>query len=197
MALATLAQFKSHLGWKDSDTSKDAKLTLFLDAASEWLNSYCERRFESQEYTELFRGNNSNVLNPQHYPITVIDELRISSDREWSNAVTLVPATDYGISSDGLFVTYYATVFPRGFDNVRLIYTAGFTTIPSDLILACLWSAEWFYLHNNRGDMGRTTASKQGESIGILADMPPMIKSIIQRYKRMELPSVGIGASRI
>jgi hypothetical protein len=107
----------------------------------------------------------------------------------------LVDSADYGISSDGLDVIYYGGFFPYGYHNVRIIYTAGYAAIPADIQMACLWSAEWFYLHNNRGDSGRTSVGKQGESIGILADIPPMIKSILQSYKRIELPSSGLAVS--
>lgn len=195
MALATLAQLKTQLGFMNSDVTRDSKLTLFLSAGQSWVQSYCNRLFESTSYTELFHGNRSNFLNPRQWPITEVTELRISSDRDWSSVATLIASTDYGICTDGLGITYYAGYFPYGSDNVRLVYKGGYVTIPGEITLACLWAAEWFYLHNNRGDSGRTTASKQGESIGILADVPPMIKTILQPYKRIELPSSGLAVS--
>lgn len=197
MTLATLAQLKTQLNFKQSDTQFDAKLTMFLDAASAWVETYCNRIFASATYTELFHGNRSNLLNPRQWPITAVTELRLSSERAWTDANTLVDSKEYDINTDGLGLVFYAGHFPLGFNNVRLIYTAGYAIVPSDLQLACLWAGEWFYLHNNRGDSGRTSVGKQGESIGILADIPPMIKSILQSYKRIELPSSGLAVSHL
>jgi len=196
MALATLTQLKTQLGFKESDTQFDTKLTMFLNAGSSWVESYCNRIFSSASYTELFHGNRTNLLNPRQWPITAVTELRLSSDRSWADANTLADATDYGITTDGIGITYYGYL-PYGYDNVRLIYVAGYATIPDDIQIACLWAAEWFYLHNNRGDSGRTSVGKQGESIGILADVPPMIRTVLQPYKRFELPSSGLAVAHV
>lgn len=190
MALTTLSNVKSQLGFKDSDTQFDAKLTRFMNAASDTIESLCAREFTSQSRTELAHGNRSNTLIPLQYPITAVTEIRISSERDWGNSLTLVPATEYGISNDGLSITFYNQVMSAGFDNVRIIYTAGYSTIPADLEMAVLWATEFYYLNNNRGDMGRTNISKQGESVSILEDMPKMIRSIIQMYKRVEFPTI-------
>lgn len=192
MALTTLDKLKTQVGLRSSDTSQDAKLTLFLEAASDTIESMCQRKFAEATYTELFQGNRGNTLVPFQYPISSVSEVRVDFDRLWTDAETLVPASDYGLSSDGLFITRYAGSFPYGRDVIRAVYTAGYLVVPSDLQLAVLWAAEWYYLHNNRGDMGRTNKSKGDESVGILSAMPLMIKEIVQRYKRMEFPTLNL-----
>lgn len=195
MTLATLSQLKTHLSIQQSDTKYDGKMTLFLEAATAWIEQYCDRKFKSENYVETIHGNRSNYIVTDQWPIISVSELRISSERDWTSAQTLIDSSSYGISSDKLGVTYYAGHFPRGFDNIRLSYRAGYEVIPADLQLGCLWAAEWFYLHNNRGDQGRTTASKGGESIGILSEVPGMIKSIIDSYRRMDLASSNLAPS--
>ncbi len=190
MALTTLSNVKSQMGFKDSDSLFDAKLNRFMNAASATIESLCAREFVSATRTELAHGNRSNTLIPIQYPITVVSEIRISSDQDWTNPITLLPTNSYGISNNGYAITFYKQVMPVGFDNIRLIYTAGFTTIPADLEMAVLWATEFYYLNNSRGDMGRTNVSKQGESVSILEDMPKMIRSIIQMYKRVEFPTI-------
>lgn len=197
MTLATLAQLKTHLGIATSEVKYDAKLNLFLNAASDWVETYCERRFAQQSHVELISGNRTNFFVTDQWPIISIAELRISSMRDWLSATSLVPVTDYGISSDGIGVTYYPGYLPQGYDNMRITYIAGYATIPYDLQLGCIWAAEWFYLHNNRGDMGRTTASKTGESVGVLADIPAMVKAIIDPYRRMDLACPALTPSHL
>lgn len=188
MTLATLAQLKTQLNIKASDTLYDTKLTLFLSAGQAFVENYCDRKFESASYTELLHGNRSNTIVPKQWPIQSVTTLKISEARAWADPAALVASTDYGISNDSTVITYYAGFTPRGYDVIQLAYTAGYSSIPSDLVLANLWASEWFYLHNQRGDAGRTSTGKQGESIGILDDIPPMIRSILNFYKRLEIP---------
>jgi hypothetical protein len=94
-------------------------------------------------------------------------------------------------------VVYFSGRFPIGYNNVKMTYTAGYATVPQDLVMANLWASEWFYQHNNRGDTGRTSVSKQGESIGISADFPPMLKTILQPYRRIELASDSLAVRHV
>lgn len=197
MALATLAQLKTQLGIVNSETKYDSKLTMFLNAASSWVETYCDRRFESQSYVELINGNRANYFITDQWPIISVTELRISSSRDWASSTSLIPATDYGIASDGIGITYYPGYLPQGYDNVKITYVAGYATIPYDIQLGCIWAAEWFYLHNNRGDMGRTTASKTGESVGVLSDVPAMVKQVIDPYRRMDFASSALAPSHL
>ena len=194
MTLATLAQLKSQLGIINSETKYDAKLSLYLNAASDWVETYCDRKFGAANYIEILSGNRSNFLNIDQWPLISVSELRVSASRDWASESSLIPSTSYGITGDKVGVTYYQGFFPKGYDNIRISYRAGYESIPADLQLGVIWAAEWFYLHNNRGDSGRTTASKQGESVGVLSDVPPMCKSIIDAYRRLDMaaPQIGI-----
>jgi hypothetical protein len=197
MALATLEQLKRQLGFKDSDTQYDAKLTFFLDAASSWVESYCNRIFSEDTYTETLHGNGSNMITPRQWPVTAVSELRTSQDREWSSSDSLVASTDYGIDQDGMEIVLFSSYFPVGYNVVQVTYTGGYSTIPDDLQFACVLTAEWFYKHNNRGDSGRTSVGKQGENVAVLADIPPMIRTLLQPYKRFELPNSGLAPRHV
>lgn len=192
MTIATLAQLKTQLNIKQSDTTYDTKLTLFLSAGQAFIENFCDRKFESASYTELIHGNKTNTIIPKQWPIQSVTTLKISGTRAWADPASLIPSADYGISNDSTTVTYYAGLIPKGYDVVQLVYTAGYTTMPNDLVLANLWASEWFYLHNQRGDSGRNSTGKQGESIGILDDIPPMIRSILYFYRRLQFQLQGL-----
>ncbi len=197
MALITLATAKSHLNIPTATTSEDVRVQLFIDAASARISKYCERIFEQTTQTgELHSGRRQNVLLPNQYPVISVSALRISAARDWLSADSLVPASQYVISNFGQTITYDG-YFPNGSNNVFLTYVAGYATIPADLQLACLWAVEWYYRHRTREDMGKTTTSKGDESIGILAEMPPMIKEILLDYKRTEMPNSYTGVDNL
>jgi uncharacterized phiE125 gp8 family phage protein len=188
-ALTTLATAKSHLSISPNDTAQDARVELFINAASQRIESITDRLLLDQgPIVEFQHGRRENILLLRQFPILTVTELWVDSTHLFTDPLKLIPATDYGIGDDLNSIVYYERVFPNGYQNIQVKYTAGYVAVPSDLELACLWLVEWFYLHRGRQDMGRTTASKGDESVGILASMPPMIQEILLHYKRTEMP---------
>lgn len=184
-ALTTVARVKIHLRMKPDETINDALLELYVNAASERIAAWCNRVFISTTYTELHSGRRTNYLMPEQYPVTAISELRIDNSRDWTNANNLIDASKYMASDFGQMVQYDG-IFPTGFNNVRIIYTAGYAVIPADLEFGCIWLTEWYYRHAQRADMGKTTMGKGDESIGILSKTPEMILETLIDYKRSE-----------
>lgn len=188
MALSTLSRLKAQLGINGSDLTQDSLLQFYIDASSQKIETYCDRKFNSQSFTEYFHGRKQNIIMPKQFPVISVTELRVQASRDWTDVNGLISSDDYVVSdTDNTLI--YDGFFPNGFSNIRLIYTAGYATIPSDLELACVWLAEWFYLHKRRQDMGRTSVSKGDENLGVLANMPPMIQEMLIDYKRTEMPA--------
>lgn len=191
-ALTTLAAAKSHLSVNGSDTTQDNRIELFINAASERIERFTDRKLVSQgPIAEIQHGRRSNILLLRQWPIIAVSELKVDYSAAFTDPLTIIPVTDYTISDDSTSLLYINQIFPVGFNNIKVTYTAGYTTVPSDLELACLWLTEWYYLHRTRGDMGRTTASKGDESVGVLSDMPPMIEEILIDYKRSEFAALN------
>lgn len=188
MALVTLAQVKAQLDITGVNANQDTKLDLFREAAEAWLLGYLDRQIESGSVTDYQHGDRANEILLRQFPVTAVAELRIDSAHLFTATDTLVAATDYGIADDGNGIVLYNRVFPAGYNNIKIVYTAGYTPVPADIKIAVLWLAEWFYLHNNRKDMGRTGMGKQDENVTVLADMPGMIYTIVESYKRSEAP---------
>lgn len=189
MTLTTLAKVKSQLDIPPSDTSQDTRLNVFLNAASQVIESYCERKFEQMTYTEYHHGRKMNFIMPREFPISSITSMSIDNDRVFG-VNTVVPPSDYSIADRDRTV-FYNGKFPQGFNNIKLVYVAGYATIPADIDLACIWAVEWFERHRKDKSMGRTSVSKGDESIGILAEMPPMVLQLINPYKRCEPPDIN------
>lgn len=187
MPLVTLAQVKAHLDIVGSNANQDTKLQLFLDAAESWFYSDIQRtRIEAGAVTEYVHGNQADTIMLMEYPIISVTEVRINADGVFTDPSSIVPATDYTISDEENCIVLRNSRFPAGINNIQVTYVAGYATVPVEIKLAVLWLVEWFYLHNNRKDMGRTNMSKQDESQGVLAAMPPMVTSILNLHRRTE-----------
>lgn len=191
-ALTTLAQAKSHLSISPSDSLQDARIEMFINAASEKIERYTNRLLVSQgNIAELQHGRRENIILLKQWPIIAVSQVSIDSTAAHTDPATILAATSYTVSDDLNSLLLVNSTFPVGFNNVKITYTAGYVTVPSDLELASLWLVEWYYLMRTRGDMGRTTASKSGESVGVLEKMPTMIAEMLEFYKRSEFAATN------
>lgn len=186
-ALTTVAKCKEHLDIQTGNVSQDSRIESFINAASQVIESYCDRQFKSQSHTEYFHGRKMNFIMPREFPITAISEFRIDGDRVFTDANTLLAANEYTIA-DRARTIFTTRIIPNGFMNVKLVYTGGYATIPSDLELACIWLVEWYYKSRERKDMGRTSIGKGDERVTVITEMPGMVKELLQNYVRVEVP---------
>lgn len=188
IALTTLAAARSQLQIPAGKTEDDPKIERLVNAASQYAANFCDRRFLSGSYTEYFHGRKMNFIMPREWPVSAITSLNISSTRDWVDANSLVDSSSYDVADGGTTVVYDG-IFPNGYKNIRLVYTAGYTSVPYDLEHAVLQMVEWWYMHNVRKDIGRTNSSKGDESVGVLSEVPKHILQLLMPYKRVEFTS--------
>jgi hypothetical protein len=190
-AFVSLDLAKSFLKIPDAVTADDDLIKLWINTATDDLERECDRQLSSRAVTgELHHGRGQNALLLRQWPITAISELRIDAKSEFTDASTLIPTTDYQVGDDGNSIIYKNAVFPRGYNNLRVTYTAGFTTVPSDLVMAALWIVSWMHSIRNAADIGRASKNKEGETVSYLQTSPQYVKDAVARYKRTEFPSI-------
>jgi uncharacterized phiE125 gp8 family phage protein len=192
-ALTSIATAKAHLNIGTNDSSQNARLELLINSASQRLESMTNRKLLERTHTEYRSGKKSNSIILKEWPVSSITELCQDSESVFAPSTVMDPAS-YAIDNDKNSILLLKTVFFSGIRNIKVTYVAGYNSTDhagnlSELELACLWMVEWFYRHRERQDMGRTQKSKGDESVGILAEMPTMIKEIVMDYKRFELPT--------
>lgn len=184
MALITLTEYKTYAGI--SGSGNDTALQVLIDAAIDAIERFCGRDaggFESGTKTEYYDGNASEYLMLKSWPVTAVTSVKtLSSD---SLTLTTMDSTSYRIHNSrnlvrtgvrrGRFVYEDFAVgeipdllpafdvqpqFQEGLGNVQVVYTGGFTTVPSSLKLACYRLADMMW--SNR----RRDPAFQSESIG-------------------------------
>ena len=206
-ALTDLAIAKEHLEIPVLDTTQDTKVERFINTASEYFESYTNRKFITQTYTEYQDGRNSNRIMLCHYPITggpadgaTKPELLIDGGSVFL-ASSAVDVTNYFVdafSDSELVLIGCNGYFPRGTRNIKVIYEAGLGTVladdlPSDLVNACLDYVLWSYDRLNDRRIGRTNKSKGDENVSYEDSIPKSITDVLDRYKKFDQsPSVGV-----
>lgn len=185
-ALTTLALAKAYLKIPTLETSQDAMVELFINAASEMLEKETDRVLKQRVgIVEYQDGRKQNIIVLKQFPVTAISEVKIDSESNFA-ADTLVDPADYEITDDGNALLYVGGVFSSGHRGVKVTYTAGYNPVPSDLEHACLWLVFWYAKIRDAADIGRSTKNKEGESISYLQSAPDDVKNCILRYKRTE-----------
>lgn len=136
--LCTTADLKTLLGI--STTSQDALLAVVKAGVEKWAKTFTGRDLltSSSPYTEYHNGDGGGILRLDQHPITDIDSINIDGARVFA-AATAIPEAD--IISDARaqalgFVELLTYRFSRGVKNVKVVYSAGYATVPEDLSMA-------------------------------------------------------------
>ncbi|MFQ5956176.1 MAG: head-tail connector protein [Candidatus Brocadiales bacterium] len=173
MALTSAAKVKEYLGV--SGTSEDALLSRLVDWASDLVHSYCGRIFTEASYDEYYDGDGTEGLLANQYPISTVTSLEVDGIQKDVSSYTL-----YG--QLGLLKLKSGT-FPKGKNNVRLQYTAGYSTIPNDLEQVAIELVALKYYDRGRNRLG--IEAKDG--ISYAPYLPKEIKEALDLYKRYRL----------
>src|SRR4030065_496422 len=162
MSLVALADYKTAL--KVGDDSEDAVLTQYSGEIDARIKAFLGYDIEETVYTEeLYDGNGTQYLFPKAVPVTVLTKLEVyeglNSDdsedwEEWN-----VAGDEYTrlIKANGGFYLFIdGNVFPKGEQNIRLTYTAGYTsgTLPQDIEAVCKELMKIKYDKINKNKLG-------------------------------------------
>lgn len=143
--LATLQDLKDFL--KMTETTDDDKLyDLLRDADAEVLER-CGRNFEQATVTEYHDGECSNRILLDEYPVASVTSVHDDVDRVYG-ADALIDAADYVCRIKTGELIYENGCFADGINNVKVVYVAGYATVPRDIKLACVKLAAANYIES-------------------------------------------------
>jgi hypothetical protein len=154
-----------------------------INAVSEGFENYCQRTFALTTHTETYDGAGAAFLYTNNYPITSVSGLNDDESWVWGSDTEL---TDYKISNDKKSIRLYDTTFFDYEENVKVIYTAGYTTIPADLETACIMEVCRMvdkFMMKTYDVQGNSTAGGDSQTF-ITENYLPQTITILNRYKR-------------
>jgi len=168
MSLVELADYKTALGLSSDQDKEDAKLTQYSLEIDDKLKAYLGFNIEEEVYyDEIYNGNGSQRLFPRNVPVTEITKLEVyqgldsGGDEDWEEWTQNDEYGRLSIQSGG-FIIYMDTKFPQGMQNIRLNYTAGYTTetLPQDIAAVCKELMVIKYQRLDKKMMGLTSKSR-------------------------------------
>ncbi len=171
-----------------TDPAITARLTSCLLAASAYMESRIGRSLALATYTKRLNGNGSPVILLPYWPATAITNLTVDG-AAWT--VMLDADADTGqdcvLDAAGRMLQARQWVFPMGFGNVQLTWTAGFaptadpaatSNFPEDIQQATAMITQLMLLENIRVGEGSLTLGP--EQVQNLARNPDDYKTIEQ-----------------
>lgn len=177
--LATLTQVKEYIG-NSADNTDDALLTRLITAVSELIERSCNRVFGSTVYSEARDGNGLDFMVFSNRPVITVSSITV-------DGVTIPQSTNHAVAGWVLANGWKVALrggytFRQGIQNVSMIYTAGFASVPADVVQACCLMVGLFYKERDR--MGINSKSVGGENISFTDDdMPPSVRETVNNYR--------------
>jgi len=190
-AWITLNDAKEHLHIGISETEFDDQLINLANRSYKILEKYLGRQMKSQSYTEYYDGPDEYKLVLRKYPVVSVTTVHVDIERDFGSD-TLVDSGNYFVDTN--VDTSVGTIeffdadgsgpvwFEPGIRNVKVVYTAGFATIPNDLVHAGCMHVAWLFKRSDTEAM--KNASLGGKTESYESDMiPHYIKQVLLPYK--------------
>ena len=191
--LITLQDYKTAEGI--TQPKDDARLNVLIPSVSQLVKTYCGNSFvdfHSSNKTETFDINwGTHVVQLTESPANTI--VSVQERTSYNASYTTLTTTDHefylNTETDSVFRTLSSGGFkdwPQGVGAVKIVYTAGYSAVPSDLKLAVL-DLITYYLkdeHKQRQSIAGASIQNQGSSgqsnnVGF----PDHIKRVLDLYK--------------
>jgi hypothetical protein len=184
----TLSMLK---GWLSiTDTSQDANLTPLITAATQACVSFISRDLVLVTTTETYDGTGSTILPLNVFP--VISVSAVSMD-----GCPILPA---GFNQAGYTVGKFSLLaksmcWSKGVQNITVSYTAGYPSVPTDAVQACLLTASAMF-NSMASDPNLQSESTAGVFSGTFwaggaGAVPPAARSLLSTYRQAYRGIVG------
>lgn len=189
--LITLAKYKTAEGLQS--TKDDAKLELLIESVSQLVKTYCNTTFVdyyTNAKTELFNINyNESFIQLAEGPVVMGNDAPTVSERTdfTGSYTTLTQDVDYYIDTDLDCIYRIGTAWPKGPGAVKVVYKAGYATIPADLQLAVIDLITYYRKDHHRTARqtiaGATVENRSSSSTQNNPAFPDHIKRVLDLYK--------------
>ncbi len=189
--LITLATYKTAEGIQA--TKDDAKLELLITSVSQLVKTYCNTTFVdyyTSAKTELSNINyNEAFVQLSEGPVVMSDGNKpVVSERDsiTSSYTTLTQDVDYYVDTDLDCIYRMNKAWPKGPGAVKVVYKAGYATIPADLKLAVIDLVTYYHKDEHKARQTIAGASIQNQSSSSQRNnvaFPDHIKRVLDLYK--------------
>ena len=190
MAFGDLCQLSDVTAWLQTGQNPfpsvdNALLTRLVTAASQFIQTWLQRQIAVTDWIEIRDGNGGQRLAFANFPVSQVWSLSI-------DGLTIPPAPAPGGITGGFGAGYVFSptelalrgyVFTRRAQNVSVTYTAGYASVPPDIVQACIELVCQRYRERARiGEVSKALIS--GETVTYSQkDMGDDVMTLLSQYR--------------
>lgn len=177
--LVTFAMAKEYLKIDDSQSI----ITGFLiSAISDRVEAITGRNIKAADYTEYKDGTGDSYIILNNYPVNTITSICIDTERAFP-AGNNVASTDYYLNTATGIIELYHIYTTLGKKIIKVIYNAGFATVPEDLQQAVFEALDWNLKRFEGSSIGMDQQSAGGVSARPSLTLPASSYNVIMSYR--------------
>jgi hypothetical protein len=162
-----------------------------ISAVSQSFSNYVGGISE-QTYTEYYDGTGTNMLMIMHTPITSISSVQY----QLYPTGTFLNFYEGSLSAniqydDGGWIELYDIRFYQGKNNIKIVYSAGYSTIPADIKQACIEEVAMLMDNSNvtgvgKGNLGIKNKSSSNETYSF-ENISSSTEKVLDYYRKIIL----------
>lgn len=186
---------RTHLGI--GTTGDDSWLDKNIASVTKKIETYCRRTFAVTHFTEYHDGTGKRgFFYVRNFPIIAISELNDDVNRDFATATAYATSAyityaDEGrvelLHSDDLTGSLEGVRFQKGQQNIKIVYTGGYASIPEDVSYG---ATEWIsklYHRRDKKEWNTGSRSKGDKNVSVIpvGSMPDDVKEFIHPYRVM------------
>ena len=168
------------------DAQDDEELGHVVNAISALLNTMTGRTLLDTDLTEYYDGEGTAKLFTRSWPInstTSTIEVYEDADHEFGDDSKL-SSTQMFIDSEVGCIYRVNDVWEAGQGNIKVVYNAGYQTVPYDLRGAALEMMQIAWRHKKDGTAAFASLSRGDASMSFLNELSVLSRTIIKGYTR-------------
>jgi hypothetical protein len=178
--LCTLDQVKDYMSLSSSKAIDDDLIEDLITRITTQFHNYVGYQIKSTDYTEYHDGDGEPLVFPNVIPINSVTLLADDVDWEWGSD-TQFSSDDYRIV-DNRYVALKSSYFTSSTQNIKITYNAGYSTVPTDIVQACIEEAGRKYKH--RKDFDSTSKSlDDGSTQYVEKGLMTSTKEVLNKYR--------------
>ena len=145
-----------------TDSDSDVLLTFFMDSALVSIEAYLWRSLLANDYVEVHNWNAQRRIIVGQYPINTITSIEKNT---WTHDVPVWEPTSPELYTfeTNTWIIHITDYLERWFNNYKISYNAGYSTIPKDIEMVAIKMASKEY--NTRNSQGVKSESVNGDRI--------------------------------
>jgi len=174
---------------------ESCQLRALIDAASDLIKAHCDHEFIRATYTDNLDGNGLDWIHVRNFPVLEIISCTITDHGGQAQTVAVAnldhddhtARVQFAESNTGPYI-----VFPKGKNNIRMVYEAGYGRIPKAVQQACIQVVVSLYSRTSSSTttgiqserMGEYSWSKSKEAMGESSAISAMVEALLSKYVR-------------